>query len=68
MSTSIEIEVEGDKCEKCGAEMGAKAPVESKDALLAELKKLLSDTSSNGRADRQLKIDELISKIGELGD
>jgi hypothetical protein len=48
--------------------MGSKGPVESKDSLLAELKKLLAITSSNGLADRQMKIDELISKISELGD
>lgn len=69
MSTSIEIEIESEsKCESCGAEMGSKEPVESKDSLLAELKKLLAVTSSNGLADRQMKIDELISKISELGD
>jgi hypothetical protein len=43
-------------------------PEESKDSLLAELKKLLGDSSSNGMADRQMKIDELISKISELED
>ena len=40
----------------------------SKDALLAELKGLLSQTAASGQAERQMKIDELISKIGELGD
>ena len=35
---------------------------------MAELKKLLSETGSNGLADRQMKIDELIGKINELGD
>ncbi len=71
MSTSIEIEVEsesGGKCDKCGAEMGSAAPEESKDALLKQLKALLAETGSNGLADRQMKIDELISKISELGD
>lgn len=73
MSTSIEIEVESETCDCCAdckmASKGAKgAPVESKDSLLAELKKLLSETGSNGLADRQMKIDELISKINELGD
>lgn len=69
MSVSVEIEVEGDKCDKCGADMKGAATAEpSKDALLAELKGLLSQTSSAGQADRQMKIDELISKISELGD
>jgi hypothetical protein len=40
----------------------------SKDALLTELKGLLGQTGSNGLADRQMKIDELIGKISELGD
>lgn len=67
MSVSIEIEVEsGDKCEACGQAMPA-GPVESKDALLAELKALLNKSDANGQADRQLKIDELMSKISELG-
>jgi hypothetical protein len=48
--------------------MGGEKPEESKDALLAELKKLLMVTGSNGLADRQMQIDELISKISELGD
>lgn len=65
----VEIEIEsGDKCEHCGAEMDSAAPEVSKDALLKELKALLAETGSNGLADRQMKIDELISKIGELGD
>ena len=72
MSTSIEIEVESeseycDCCKDCKMSMGDK-PEESKDSMLAELKKLLGDSSSNGMADRQMKIDELISKISELGD
>jgi len=48
--------------------MGSMKPAESKDSLLAELKKLLGDSSSNGMAERQMKIDELISKISELED
>lgn len=71
MSTSIEIEVESEKCDCCAdCKMGkAAAPAEpSKDQLLAELKKLLSETGTNGMADRQMKVDELISKISELGD
>jgi len=70
MSTSIEIEVESaEKCDKCGAEMGKGAmPEPNKDAMLAELKKLLAENGSNGLAERQMKIDELIGKIGELGD
>lgn len=67
MSVSIEIEVESeDKCASCGQDMKAEGPVESKDALLAELKGLLNDNTPNGMADRQLKIDELMSKISEL--
>jgi hypothetical protein len=69
MSTSIEIEVESESCDCCpDCKMGGEKPEESKDALLAELKKLLMVTGSNGLADRQMKIDELISKISELGD
>ena len=67
----VEIEIESEEaCDCCkDCKMGkSEAPVESKDALLAELKKLLSATGSNGLADRQMKIDELIAKIGELGD
>lgn len=68
MSTSIEIEVEsGDKCESCGQDMKAKAPEKTKDEMLAELKGLLNDGSSNGMAERQMKIDELMSKISEMG-
>jgi hypothetical protein len=70
MTVSIEIEVESeDCCKECGAPMGGKpATVEpSKDAMLAELKALLGNNSANGQADRQLKIDELMSKIQELG-
>ena len=66
----IEIEIESEEsCDCCkDCKMGSKEPVESKGSLLAELKKLLSETGSNGLADRQMKIDELISKISELGD
>jgi hypothetical protein len=64
----IEIESESESCDCCAdCKMGSK-PEESKDALLAELKKLLMVTGSNGLADRQMQIDELISKISELGD
>lgn len=66
MEISIEIET-GDKCEHCG-QMMPEGPEESKDALLKELKGLLSKSDANGQADRQAKIDELIEKIGELGD
>ena len=73
MSTSIEIEVESEKCDCCAdCKMGGSAapakPAPSKDALLAELKNLLNETSTNGMAERQLKIDELMSTISELGD
>jgi hypothetical protein len=70
MSVSIEIEVESeDCCSECGAPMRDKATAEpSKDAMLAELKAMLNDSSANGKADRQMKIDELMSKISELGD
>jgi hypothetical protein len=47
--------------------MGSK-PAKSKDELLAELKKLLMMTGTNGLAERQMKIDELISEIEDLGD
>lgn len=66
MEISIEIET-GDKCEHCG-QMMPEAPEESKDALLKELKGLLAKSDANGQADRQMKIDDLIEKIGELGD
>ena len=74
MSTSIEIEVESeDKCNgNCAckgeaAQMTNATPAPTKDDLLAELKKLLAITAENGRAERQLKIDELIGKINEYG-
>lgn len=67
MSTSVEIEVESeDKCASCGQEMKAAKPEMTKDAMLAELKGLLNDNSSNGMAERQMKIDKLMSKISEL--
>jgi hypothetical protein len=47
---------------------GGMAAEPSKDALLAELKALLAKNDSNGQADRQMKIDELISQISEMGD
>lgn len=72
MTTSIEIEVDSESedccscdCKMCG-DMGK--PAESKDALLAELKTLLNDNRSNGQADRQMKIDELMSKISDMGE
>ncbi len=67
----IEIESESEYCDCCAdCKMGGKpeGPEESKDALLKELKALLAETGSNGLADRQMKIDELIAKISELGD
>ncbi len=66
MEISIEIE-SGDKCEHCG-QMKPEKPQSSKDALLAELKGLLAKNDANGQADRQMKIDELIGKISELGE
>ena len=72
MTTSIEIEFESESCDCCPDckmnKNGSMAAEPSKDAMLAELKKLLAETGSNGLADRQMKIDELISKISELGD
>ena len=65
MTTSVEIEVESGKECTCGK---YDKPEGSKDSMLAELKSLLGETGSNGLAERQMKIDELISKIGELGD
>lgn len=71
MSVSVEIEVENEsegKCPSCGAEMGKPAePEMTKDEMLAELKKLLNDNTANGRAERQMKIDELMSKLTEMG-
>lgn len=71
MSTSIEIEVESESCDcckDCKMNKGDAYAEPSKDALLAELKTLLANGSSAGQADRQMKIDELIGKISELGD
>jgi hypothetical protein len=39
-----------------------------KSAMLMQLKDLLSQTGSNGQAERQLAIDQLIYKINELGE
>ncbi len=66
MEISIEIE-SGDKCEACGQAM-PKKPEKPKDALLKELKTLLSKNDTNGQAERQSKIDDLIEQIGELED
>jgi hypothetical protein len=72
MTTSIEIEVESEEsCDCCpDCKMGGKsaAPAESKDALLKKLKDLLGQSSSNGQADRQMAIDDLIEKLSELED
>jgi hypothetical protein len=65
--SEVEIEIKsGEKCASCGYDMKAEGPAESKDSMLAELKSMLSDNSQNGMAERQMKIDELISKINEL--
>ncbi len=70
MTTSIEIEVESEEsCDCCAdCKMGGKAakPVESKDALLKQLKDLLGNSNATGMADRQLAIDALIEKISDL--
>lgn len=67
--SDIEIEVKsGEKCSHCGQDMaGEMGPEKSKDELLAELKGLLNDSTPNGMAERQMKIDELMSKISEMG-
>ncbi len=67
--SKVEIEIESGKgcCEDCPCMKGMQSPMESKDALLAELKALLADNRPNGQADRQLKIDELMSKISDMG-
>jgi len=66
--SEVEIEISsGEKCAHCGQDMKAEGPEMSKDAMLAELKTMLSDSSSNGMAERQVKIDELIGKINEYG-
>lgn len=65
--SSVEIEIEaGEKCASCGQDMKAEGPEVSKDAMLAELKTMLNDSTPNGMAERQMKIDELMSKISEL--
>jgi hypothetical protein len=66
---AVEIEIEagcGGDC-MCG---GAKKPMaaeQNKDQMIAELKGLLSENGSNGQAERQVKIDEVIKKINEYG-
>jgi hypothetical protein len=68
MSTSIEIEVEPEeKCSHCGQDMKSEGPEMSKQAMTAELKALLNDSTPNGMSERQAKIDELMSKISEMG-
>jgi hypothetical protein len=63
--SKVEIEVEsGHEC-TCGK---YDKPEVSKDSMLAELKSLLTKNDANGQADRQMKIDELIGQIGEMGD
>lgn len=65
----IEIESESESCDCCAdCKMGPSKPAKSKDELLAELKKLLMMTGTNGLAERQMKIDELISEIEDLED
>jgi len=65
--SEVEIEISSDeKCAHCGQDMKAEGPAESKDSMLAELKAMLNDSSANGMAERQMKIDELMSKISEL--
>lgn len=65
--SKVEIEVESGCCESCDCKK-MDMPMESKDALLKQLKDLLGNSNSTGMADRQMAIDELISKISELGD
>ena len=68
-SVEIEVEAEKETCDCCpDCKMAPKGPVESKDALLAKLKTLLNNNSANGMAERMLQIDELMSKIGSLGE
>lgn len=66
----VEIEVEAKGCDgecMCGGQPKPMTPEKTKDQLLAELKGLLSENASNGQAERQVKIDELIKKINEYG-
>lgn len=66
--SKVEIEIEaGGCCEDCPCMKDMEQPAESKDALVAELKALLNDNRANGQADRQMKIDELMGKIAEMG-
>lgn len=68
-SVEIEVEAEKETCDCCpDCKLAPKDPAESKDALLAQLKTLLNNNSANGMADRMLKIDELMSKISDLGE
>ncbi len=69
----IEISVEGgedSKCCDCACckncpECQMESGTATKDQMLAELKKLLNETGSNGIAERQTKIDDLMEKISE---
>jgi hypothetical protein len=56
--------MKGESCSCSGGDM--EKPTESKDALLAQLKDMLNDNRPNGMADRQMKIDELMSKISDM--
>ena len=63
----VEIEVtSGEKCSHCGQDMKSEGPEMSKESMLAELKTMLNDNTPNNMAERQMKIDELMSKISEL--
>jgi hypothetical protein len=65
--SDVEIEItSGEKCSHCGQDMKAEGPEMSKESMLAELKTLLNDNTPNNMAERQGKIDELMSKISEL--
>lgn len=68
--SEVEIEIKsGEKCSHCGQDMaaGEMGAEKTKDQMLTELKVMLADSSSNGQAERQVKIDELIGKINEYG-
>jgi hypothetical protein len=63
----VEIEItSGEKCSHCGQDMKSEGPEMSKEAMTAELKALLNDSTPNGMSERQAKIDELMSKISEM--
>jgi hypothetical protein len=65
--SEVEIEISsGEKCSHCGQGVESEGPEMSKDSMLAELKTLLNDNTPNNMAERQGKIDELMSKISEL--